>query len=78
MAITLTQMVLNKQNQREVDAHRRDVASHAKLAELVLAASKARDEIAGIGFLEEEEIEGLKDRRVYTETKWSRSAASNA
>ncbi len=60
LAITLTQMVLNKQNEREVDAHRRDVALHAKLDELVIATSKARDEIAGIEDLEEEEIERLR------------------
>jgi len=60
LAITLTQMVLNKQNEREVDAHRRDVALHAKLDELVLASRRARDEIAGIEDLEEEEIERLR------------------
>lgn len=64
LAITLTQMVLNKQNEREVDAHRRDVALHAKLDELVLATSKARDEIAGIEELEEDEIERLKNGKV--------------
>jgi len=61
LAITLTQMVLNKQNEREVDAHRRDVALHTKLDELVLATSSARDEIAGIEELEEEEIEDLRN-----------------
>ncbi len=60
VAITLTQMVLNKQNEREVDAHRRDVALHAKIDELVHASQRARDEIAGIEELEEEEIERLK------------------
>ena len=60
LAITLTQMVLNKQNEREADAHRRDVALHAKIDELVLASSRARDEIAGIEALEEDEIERLK------------------
>ncbi len=60
LAITLTQMVLNKQNEREGDAHRRDVALHAKLDELVHASSRARDEIAGIEELEEDEIERLK------------------
>ena len=64
LAITLTQMVLNKQNEREVDAHRRNVALHTKLDELVLATSKARDEIAGIEELEEEEIERLKNSKV--------------
>lgn len=60
MAITLTQMVLNQQQEREKDAHRRDVALHAKLDELVLASSRARDELAGIEELEEEEIAALK------------------
>ena len=60
LAITLTQMVLNKQNEREVDAHRRDIALHAKLDELVLATSRARDELAGIEELEEDEIQRLK------------------
>lgn len=78
MAITLTQMVLNKQNEREADAHRRDVALHAKLDELVLAASKARDEIAGIEVLEEEEIERLKNRQAFSEINRNRGAASNA
>lgn len=62
LAITLTQMVLNKQNEREADAHRRDVALHAKLDKLVLATSKARDEIAGIEELEEDEIARLKKK----------------
>ena len=37
LAITLTQMVLNRQQEREKEAHRRDVALHAKLDELVHA-----------------------------------------
>ncbi len=69
LAITLTQMVLNKQNEREADAHRRDVALHAKLDELVLATTKARDEIAGIEELDEEEIERLKNRPSLLEVK---------
>lgn len=60
LAITLSQMVLNKQNEREADAHRRDLALHAKLDELVHASRRARDEIAGIEELEEEEIERLR------------------
>jgi low affinity Fe/Cu permease len=60
LAITLTQMVLNRQNKREKDAHRRDVALHAKLDELLIASRRARDELAGIEELEEEEIEALK------------------
>lgn len=53
-------MVLNKQNEREGDAHRRDIALHAKIDELVLASTRARDEIAGIEELDEEEIQRLK------------------
>ena len=61
LAITLTQMVLNRQKERELDAHRRDVAMHAKLDELVVAMKGARNEVAGIeDELEEEEIEELK------------------
>jgi len=62
LAITLTQMVLNRQNEREHDAHRRDVAMHAKLDELVIASRSARNEMAGIEELEEDEITELKDR----------------
>jgi low affinity Fe/Cu permease len=61
LAITLTQMVLNSQGERERDAHRRDVALHAKLDELLLASRRARDELAGIEELEEEEIEQLRN-----------------
>src|SRR5215203_5693692 len=58
LAITLTQMVLNRQNEREFEAHRRDVAMHAKLDELVIASRRARNEVAGIEEeLDEEEIE---------------------
>ena len=66
LAITLTQMVLNRQNRREKDAHRRDVALHAKLDELLIASRRARDELAGIEELEEEEIERLKGGRGVT------------
>ena len=61
MAITLTQMVLNRQNDREIEAHRRDVAMHAKLDELLIAMRGARNEMAGIEDLDEEDIEELKD-----------------
>jgi low affinity Fe/Cu permease len=61
MAITLTQMVLNSQRERERDAHRRDVALHVKLDELLLASRRARDELAGIEELEEEEIDELRN-----------------
>jgi low affinity Fe/Cu permease len=61
LAISLTQMVLNRQNEREAEAHRRDVAMHAKLDELVIATGRARNEMAGIEEdLEEDEIEKLK------------------
>ena len=61
MAITLTQMVLNRQNDRETEDRRRDIAMHAKLDELIHAKRGARDEMAGIEELEEEEIEQLKE-----------------
>ena len=63
MAITLTQMVLNRQNDREIEAHRRDVAMHAKLDELLIAKQGARNEMAGIEELPEEEIEELRPDR---------------
>ena len=66
LAITLTQMVLNTQNAREAEAHRRDVALHAKLDELIIATHAARDEIAGVEELELEEIEALKEGAVVT------------
>ena len=62
IAITLTQMVLNQQKSRSIDAHRRDVALHAKLDELLLASRNARDEMAGIETLDVKEIEDLKDQ----------------
>ena len=62
LAITLTQMVLNRQDAKEREAHRRDVALHAKLDELLHATKEARDELAGIeDELEEEEIVELKE-----------------
>src|SRR6478609_2167300 len=61
MAITLTQMVLNGQYDREAEAHRRDVAMHAKLDELIKASRRARDELVGIEELEEEQIIELKE-----------------
>jgi low affinity Fe/Cu permease len=62
LAITLTQMVLNRQNEREADARRRDIAMHAKLDELLIAMKGARDEMAGIEELEEEEIVEMKEQ----------------
>ncbi|MEP7130546.1 MAG: hypothetical protein ABI770_05400 [Sphingomicrobium sp.] len=61
LAITLTQMVLNRQNEREAEDRRRDIAMHAKLDELLIAMAGARDEMAGIEDLDEEEIVKLKD-----------------
>jgi low affinity Fe/Cu permease len=61
LAITLSQMVLNRQQEREKEAHRRDLALHAKLDELVFASKRARDELAGIEELEEDEIQALKE-----------------
>ena len=61
LAITLTQMVLNRQAEREADAHRRDVAMHAKLDELISASRRARNEFVGVEEREEEEIVQLKE-----------------
>jgi low affinity Fe/Cu permease len=61
LAITLTQMVLNRQTEREVDDRRRDVAMHAKLDELLFAMKGARDEMAGIEEFDEEDIVELKE-----------------
>ena len=62
IAITLTQMVLNQQKSRSIEARRRDIALHAKLDELLLASRNARDEMAGIETLDVKEIEDLKDQ----------------
>lgn len=62
LAITLTQMVLNGQYDREAEAHRRDVAMHAKLDELIKATTSARDEMVGIEEdLDEEQIRELRE-----------------
>ena len=61
LAITLTQMVLNSQKERECDDYRRDVALHAKIDELLIAMKGARDEMAGIEELDVEEIVELKE-----------------
>ena len=62
LAITLTQMVLNRQNEREAEAHRRDVAMHAKLDELIIAVRHAHNEMAGIEDLPEEVIVEMKQQ----------------
>ena len=61
LAITLTQMVLNSQKEREIDAHRRDVAMHAKLDELIAASIKARNDFVAVEERDEEEIVELKE-----------------
>jgi low affinity Fe/Cu permease len=61
LAITLTQMVLNRQNERELDDHRRDVAMHAKLDELIASTKRARNEFVDLEEREEEEIVHLKE-----------------
>jgi len=61
LAITLTQMVLNSQYEREAQAHRRDVAMHAKLDELIAAKKGARNELVGLEEKDEEEIVQLKE-----------------
>ena len=61
LAITLTQMVLNQQKEREADAYRRDVAMHAKLDELIAASKLARNDFVGVEEKEEEEIVQLKE-----------------
>lgn len=60
LAITLTQMVLSRQNEREIDDRRRDVAMHAKLDELIAVTKPAKNAFVGIEEKEEEEIVQLK------------------
>ena len=64
LAITLSQMVLNRQNEREAEAHRRDVAMHAKLDELVIATRHAHNEMAGIEELPEDVIVEMKEENL--------------
>ena len=78
LAITLSQMVLNRQQEREKEAHRRDVALHAKLDELLIASKRARDELAGIEELEEEEIEELREAGAVTPLRRPASRAAGA
>ena len=61
LAITLTQMVLSRQNEREIDDRRRDVAMHAKLDELIAVTKPAKNAFVGIEEKEEEEIVQLKE-----------------
>lgn len=62
LAISLSQMVLNRQNEREAEAHRRDVAMHVKLDELIIAVRRAHNEVAGIEDLPEEMIEEFREQ----------------
>lgn len=64
LAISLTQMVLNRQGEREAEAHRRDVAMHAKLDELIIAARRAHNDMAGIEDLPEEVIVEIKEENL--------------
>ena len=61
LAITLTQMVLNRQNERELEDRRRDVAMHAKLDELISASKQARNKFVDLEDREEEEIVQMKE-----------------
>lgn len=78
MAITLTQMVLNQQKEREADAYRRDVAMHAKLDELIAASKMARNDFVGVEEREEEEIVQLKEevKEAIEETPEARDPAA--
>ena len=78
LAITLSQMVLNRQQEREKEAHRRDVALHAKLDELLHASKRARDELAGIEELEEEQIEELRQAGAVTPLRRPERKAASA
>lgn len=78
LAITLTQMVLNRQRLREDDYRRRDIAMHAKLDELLRAEDNARKELAGIEELEAEEITALKLRLKRSAPARSRSGIAKS
>lgn len=76
LAITLTQMVLDRQRMREDDDRRRDVAMHAKLDELLRAEKYARKELAGLEELEAERIAGLKLRLAVSAARKRRARSS--
>ena len=62
LAISLSQMVLNRQNEREAEARRRDIAMHVKLDELIVSVRHAHNELAGIEDLPQEVIEELREQ----------------
>ena len=62
LAITLTQMVLNRQKLRDENDRYRDIAMHAKIDELLRSEGQASKELAGIEELEAEELVALKRR----------------
>lgn len=62
LAITLTQMVLNRQKMRDENDRYRDIAMHAKIDELLRVEGQASRELAGIEELEAEELVALKRR----------------
>jgi low affinity Fe/Cu permease len=62
LAITLSQMVLNRQKLLDEENHYRDIAMHAKLDELLRSEEHASKELAGIEELEAEELISPKKR----------------
>jgi low affinity Fe/Cu permease len=62
LAITLTQMVLNRQKLRDKNDRNRDIAMHAKLDELLRSQEHASKELAGIEELEAAELVALTSR----------------
>ncbi len=66
LAITLTQMVLNRQKLRDEYDRYRDIAMHAKLDELLRSEEHASKELAGIEEMEAEELVALKRRLAHS------------
>jgi low affinity Fe/Cu permease len=77
LAITLTQMVLNRQRLREEEDRYRDTAMHAKLDELLRSEEHASKELAGIEELESEELAALKRRLARSRATDAGSRESN-
>jgi low affinity Fe/Cu permease len=75
LAITLTQMVLNRQKLLDEKNLYRDIAMHVKLDELLRSEEDASKELAGIEELEAEEIFALKKR--LAQSRLARTAQSN-